>query len=817
MRDLEPGDPRRIANYTIEHLLGQGGMGRVYLGRSRGGREFAVKVIPTDRVHDPRVRARFRREAEVAGKVGGVHTPALHAADPDGTTPWIATVYVPGPTLRDRIGAEGRLDLAGLGRLGAALAEALVAFHGAGIIHRDLKPDNIIMSPDGPVIIDFGIAHGPDTTRTATGQVSGTAGFIAPEAFQYEEVSPACDVFAFGAVMVHAAGGLPFDAAHGYAPTEDDLPDVSALPPELRQVVTTCLARDPAARPTADDLLALLAPLVPTTGPLRPQGPPAPRRLLNRIRPSVDPAASTADAVPRTRPRTAVVPAQPGPPHVRFRIAVRRRVILVVTSLVVLCAPPAAMVAFDKPYALIPLCLLGSAFLAFLVQARPVELTLSAAGVSFAVGALTPIRTQVLWATVTSLELDVRKRPLMRITTNIPSPKPPAGRDVYVTPQPYTVHHVVMPGKPRISACPLPAGNPRSTASLVTTALALFAPQITPEPLSPARSSPSPNLLSVRPRAVGALLTLLPAAGQLTAVGTTQSDTSLIAALASGWALLIWLVPLRPWRVTLNHRGLRIRGRRRTGRRIAAALPWADIQCIWEERDGRCYELHVLLRAEVKPPPGLRVDTRPDGTRVRIPLPGHRVDPLTRAARARSTRLPACTPVRPRPRRRPQTSPPDPKGRARLQRRPPSRPQPLQRDGSRIRWAQLIPGVRRAVTPARATGRYAPGRAAGAPARPEVTARLWVPRPIGRPRTTPDVVLPDKAYSSRAIRTDLRLRGIRAVIPQPSDQVANRNGGHPLRHGTGVAALAGALRRHRRRPDRTPGRRAGRAGPRRPG
>ncbi|MFF5789763.1 serine/threonine-protein kinase [Streptomyces sp. NPDC012693] len=637
MRDLEPGDPGRIADYTIEHLLGQGGMGRVFLGRSRGGRKFAVKVIPTDRVHDPRVRARFRREAEVAGKVGGVHTPALHAADLDGTTPWIATVYVPGPTLRDRIGTEGPLDLAGLGRLGAALAEALVAFHGAGVVHRDLKPDNIIMSPDGPVIIDFGIAHGPDTTRTATGQVSGTAGFIAPEAFRYEEASPACDVFAFGAVMVHAAGGLPFDATHSYAPTEpteDDTPDVSALPPELRQVVTSCLAEDPAARPTADELLALLAPLAATAGPLRPQGPPVPtpRRLLNRIRPSVDPAASTADALPRPRPRTAVATAQPGPPHIRFRIAARRRVVLVVASLVVLCAPPAAMVAFDKPYSLIPLCLFGSAFLALLVQARPVELALDAAGVSFAVGVLAPVRTQVRWASITSLELTSRRRPLLRITTDIPPPKPPAGRDVYVTPEPYTVHHVVMPGKPRITASPELAGNPRSTAFLVTTALALFAPQLPLKPLFRSGSPQAPNVLSVRPRAGGVLLTLLPAAGQLTAAGTAHAPTPLIAALASGWALLIWLVPLRPWRVTLNHRGLRVRGRRRTGRRTAAAIPWTDVRRIWEERDGRRNELHVLLRAGAEPPPGLRADTRPDGTRVRIPLPC-RVDPTTRAGR----------------------------------------------------------------------------------------------------------------------------------------------------------------------------------------
>ncbi|MFH8624176.1 serine/threonine-protein kinase [Streptomyces vietnamensis] len=636
MRDLEPEDPRRIADYTIEHRLGQGGMGQVYLGRSRGGRKFAVKVIRTDRVHDPRLRARFRREAEVAGKVGGVHTPALHAADPDGTPPWIATVYVPGPTLTDWIGTEGPLDLAGLGRLGAALAEALVAFHEAGVVHRDLKPDNIIMSSDGPVIIDFGIAHGPESTRTSDGRISGTDGFIAPEAFEYEEVSPTWDIFAFGAVMVHAAGGLPFDGARGHALRKrmSAAADVSALPPELQQVVAACLASNPAARPAADELLALLSPLAATAGAPRPPRPPArvPRRA-KRIRPSVDPAASTADAVRPPRPRTAAATAQPGPPRIRFRISAWRRVLIMVTALVVLCAPPAAMVAFDKPYPLIPLCLLGSAFLALLVQMRPVELTLDATGVSFVVGALAPSRTKVRWTSITSLELDHRKRPLLRITTNIRPPKPPnTGRDVHIRPEPYVVHSLLVPGIPSFSALPELARTPRSTASLVTAALALFAPQLPPKPLFRPGSPQAPNVLSVRPRAGGVLMTLLPAAGHLTAIGSTHPPTAVMAAVASGWALLIWLAPLRPWRVTLNHRGLRIRGRRRTGRRTAAAIPWADIRRIWEERDGRRNELHVLLRAEAEPPSGLRVAPHPDGTHVRIPLPGW-IDPMTRAAR----------------------------------------------------------------------------------------------------------------------------------------------------------------------------------------
>ncbi|MGA5470860.1 serine/threonine-protein kinase [Streptomyces arboris] len=205
--------PERIGGYAVERELGAGGMGTVYLARSRGGRAVAVKVARPELASDPHFRERFRAEVAAARSVGGFHTAPVVDADPAAPAPWLATAYVPGPTLAALLEAEGAMDEARLRQLGAALAEALAAIHGCGLVHRDLKPGNIIMAPDGPRVLDFGIARALESTRlTATGTAFGTPGFLAPEQAQGLEVGGAADVFALGAVLVAAAGGSAFGA-----------------------------------------------------------------------------------------------------------------------------------------------------------------------------------------------------------------------------------------------------------------------------------------------------------------------------------------------------------------------------------------------------------------------------------------------------------------------------------------------------------------------------------------------------------------------------------------------------------------------------
>ncbi|MFB7409932.1 serine/threonine-protein kinase [Streptomyces sp. NPDC056202] len=257
--------PERIGDYAVERELGSGGMGTVYLARSRGGRTVAVKVARPELAADPHFRARFRAEVDAARKVGGFHTAQVVDADPDAAAPWLATAYIAGPTLSGLLAERGPMDEARLRLLGAALAEALQAIHGCGLIHRDLKPGNIIMADDGPRVLDFGIARALEATRlTSTGAAFGTPGFLAPEQAQGLEVGGAADVFALGAVLVAAAGGQPFGEGTPmmlmYRAVHEPA-DLSALPEGIRPVVTACLAKDPAHRPTPRALLDLLAPM----------------------------------------------------------------------------------------------------------------------------------------------------------------------------------------------------------------------------------------------------------------------------------------------------------------------------------------------------------------------------------------------------------------------------------------------------------------------------------------------------------------------------------------------------------------------------
>jgi hypothetical protein len=259
--ELRPGDPELIGPYRLRGRLGAGGMGRVYLGLSPGGRAVAVKVIRAELAQDPEFRARFRREVAVARTVSGLYTAPVLDADTDSPEPWLATAYVPGPSLADAVTRHGPLPAASVLMLAAGLAEALSAIHGAGIVHRDLKPANVLLAADGPRLIDFGISRAAEASAlTHTGLVVGSPGFMSPEQAEGREVGPASDVFSLGAVLAFAATGQgPFGS--GSTPAlvyrvVHNRPDLDLVPAGIRPVVERCLAKDPGLRPTAATLLA---------------------------------------------------------------------------------------------------------------------------------------------------------------------------------------------------------------------------------------------------------------------------------------------------------------------------------------------------------------------------------------------------------------------------------------------------------------------------------------------------------------------------------------------------------------------------------
>jgi hypothetical protein len=235
-------------------------MGRVYLGYSPGGRAVAVKVVHPELARDPEFMERFRREVQAAEAVSGAYTAPVVAAGPGDSPPWLATVFVTGPSLSDLVGRAGPLPRAAVWRLAGGLAEALQAIHAKGLVHRDLKPGNILIAADGPRVIDFGISRAMQgTAMTGTRTALGTPAFMSPEQAQGHEVGPPSDVFSLGSVLAFAATGVaPFDGgevfAIAYRLVSAD-PDLSRLPPGLRELVGGCLAKDPAARPTLAQLM----------------------------------------------------------------------------------------------------------------------------------------------------------------------------------------------------------------------------------------------------------------------------------------------------------------------------------------------------------------------------------------------------------------------------------------------------------------------------------------------------------------------------------------------------------------------------------
>ncbi|MFG2979659.1 protein kinase [Streptomyces sp. NPDC048258] len=258
---LRADDPTTVAGYRLAARLGAGGMGRVYLSHTQGGRPVAIKVVRPELAEDPAFRRRFRREVEAARRVRGAYTAELIDAEADGTPPWLATLYVPGPSLSEAVDRRGPLPVPAVLWLVAGVAEALQAIHGAGIVHRDLKPSNVLLAADGPRVIDFGISLASGTTAaTATGTAIGTPQYMAPEQASAGEVTAATDVFALGQTAAFAALGEPL---YGDGPSVSVLfrivhsdPDLSRLPEPLRPLIARCLASDPQERATPTEIVA---------------------------------------------------------------------------------------------------------------------------------------------------------------------------------------------------------------------------------------------------------------------------------------------------------------------------------------------------------------------------------------------------------------------------------------------------------------------------------------------------------------------------------------------------------------------------------
>ncbi|MFI9827023.1 serine/threonine-protein kinase [Streptomyces sp. NPDC051913] len=266
MQPLGVDEPTSVGPYRLLGRLGSGGMGRVYLGRNTGGRTVAVKIVHPHFALDEEFRARFRREVEAARRVGGAWTAPVLDADPDAAVPWVATAYAAGPSLTVAVADDGPLPAPSVRALGAGLAEALAAVHELGLVHRDVKPSNVLLTLDGPLLIDFGIARATDGTAslTSTGVSIGSPGYMSPEQILGKGVSGAADVFSLGAVLAYAANGeSPFpgdsSAALLYKVVHEE-PELGLLSGDVRELVAECLAKEPGARPSPADVARRLAP-----------------------------------------------------------------------------------------------------------------------------------------------------------------------------------------------------------------------------------------------------------------------------------------------------------------------------------------------------------------------------------------------------------------------------------------------------------------------------------------------------------------------------------------------------------------------------
>ncbi|GAA2261845.1 serine/threonine-protein kinase [Actinomadura luteofluorescens] len=310
MRPLAASDPQRVGHYRMLGELGRGGMGRVLLGSAPDGRPVAVKLMHARLAGTPGFRERFHAEVAATRSVSGAYTAAVLDADADAPTPWLASVYVPGPSLRDAVRAAGPLPEPAVLRLAAGLAAALVEIHRAGLVHRDLKPSNVLLAADAPKVIDFGVARAAESEGDGpTGVLAGTPGYMSPEQAEEGSATAAGDVFSLGSVLVYACTGRgPFDGpgpAQALYNVVHAEPDLSGVPDRLRPAVAACLAKAPARRPTPARLAAMVGGIAPAAQPW----PPAVQRMIDERRawigwvPAPEPAATL---VYTRRPRTAL-------------------------------------------------------------------------------------------------------------------------------------------------------------------------------------------------------------------------------------------------------------------------------------------------------------------------------------------------------------------------------------------------------------------------------------------------------------------------------------------------------------------------------
>lgn len=322
---LAGDDPTTIAGYRLAAKLGAGGMGKVYLSYTPGGRPVAIKVIRPEFGEDPEFRRRFAQEVTSAQRVQGLFTAPVIDADTKGAQPWLATAYVPGPSLADAVVAHGALPVEAVLLLIAGMAEALHVIHGAGIVHRDLKPSNVLLAADGPRVIDFGIAYAADATSlTGSGVTIGTPSFMAPEQAAGRRVTPATDIFALGQVAAFASTGSPAfgeGTSHGvlYRIVHED-PDLTGVPERLMELVGRCLAKDPEDRPSVAEVIQLCQTANAETVLRRPEDwlptPVAADITVRAAAPApvqTPPPPSAAPATPAAETATPATPPEPEP------------------------------------------------------------------------------------------------------------------------------------------------------------------------------------------------------------------------------------------------------------------------------------------------------------------------------------------------------------------------------------------------------------------------------------------------------------------------------------------------------------------------
>lgn len=320
---LGPDDPRDVAGYRLVARLGAGGMGTVYLSHTRGGQPVALKLILREHGQDPEFRRRFEQEVRAARRVRGYHLVPVVDHDTSGASPWLASAFVPGIALHEALGAFGALPPATVFPLVGCAARALTSIHAAGVVHRDLKPSNIMLAPDGPYVIDFGIARAADATQiTRSGRIIGTPQYMSPEQALGEPVTPASDVFSLGLIAAVAAtgrhpygDGAAFTVGTRIANTAQRPPELDGYPTELRPLLERCLAADPAARITPAELTdwcerATGRPLT-TLGDWLPA--PVAEAVDRRVRAAAQPAAGDTPPPPPYEPTRPDTP--PPPPH----------------------------------------------------------------------------------------------------------------------------------------------------------------------------------------------------------------------------------------------------------------------------------------------------------------------------------------------------------------------------------------------------------------------------------------------------------------------------------------------------------------------